>query len=470
MRILSMITVPIGSLYIMALAEGMLQTSIVWTTLLFMNHVGFTDIRHHHFYILMSSLEYAVPIFANIPMALCANKFSARRTIMFVNLLLALSMLLLLICRFSRFLYAIAILIFALFWSVRIIRMSFIARLTSAENRTPAIAGHQFLLSFGTIFGPILWYLAQFWRGSFVLLNITFDRFSILFFVNCISLSLMGLNAYLFLPQLPSPPIPSSSTSSVAAPIAQGASEPTAQPPNNNTSTVMGRAVAQYDATERDVQELPDVSMPSPADIARRYVIFFCSISFLVRASSGIYIVAFQPILVDIFLASDATVAKISLVCSLCLFLSPLLAGILSKILDDRTLIVIGLSAQLLGMTLFLPILGTISQTQVVIGFIFIVQATLFFTTTSISLFTKLMGPVFNHTYVSYIWTSAMFGTAIAQVSLLNWIVSMFKSWSFMLYSLPTAAVIILVVTPQVWTYLSPPRAKEDEIFDKRDL
>lgn len=438
MKVLPFISPELIALYCMALVDGMLQMSTLWVALLFLNHINFTDSQHHTFYVLTSALEYAVPLVANIPLSYCATKYGARVVVTYSYLIISLGMLSFIICRTSRALYISGVIFFSFFWSNRIIRISLVARIVSADHRTTAIAGHQFMLACGSALGPICWYIAQLWRGSFSVFGVVFDRFTVLFILNGILQCTMSFTSYLSLPD---------------SRLAERITSQKFHFENNDVRS------ADYGSTV-EVEKVSSLSLDSKSSLVRTHIAFFSTISFLVRGSSGIFLVAIQPILVDTFRTNDDVMAKITFIIAIFATLSPLLAGAMAKLLPDRHLLMFALAIQFIGMTLFLPITVTITRSQVVFGILLIVQASIMFTTISVSLFSKLLGSLYKHSYIGYLWSSAMLGIAISQAASTKWIVPFFGHWSFGLFSLPTVIVILTVRAPVVWSFLKTPNER----------
>lgn len=407
--------------------------SILWVALLFLNHINFTDNHHHSFFVLTSALEYAVPIVANIPLSYFATKSGVRTVLTFSYLVIAVGLFSFVLCRASRLLYIFGVACFSLFWSTRIIRMSLVARLVSPNYRTTAIAGHQFMLACGTNLGPACWYLSQLWRGRFSFFGVVFDRFAVLFILNGLLQCAMSLTAYMYLPN--SRPV---ERLAIQKPCVMSKKD---SKNDEYESTAATSETLRFDST-------------SPRSFIRRRIAFFSAISFLARGSSGVYLVAVQPILADVFHTTDADMAKIMSIISCFAIVSPLVLAGLAKFLTDRYLLLFALSIQVIGMMLFLPISGTITRSQVVIGILMVIQSILVFTTVSVSLFSKLLGRLYEHSYIGYLWTSAMLGVAISQAASTRWIIPFFGHWSFAIFTLPAIIVMFTVRFPTIWCFL----------------
>lgn len=172
--------------------------------------------------------------------------------------------------------------------------------------------------------------------------------------------------------------------------------------------------------------------------------------------SAGFYMTAFQPVLVNVFHMSDANFGLIYMVIAIFAVIPPLLVAVLSRYLMDRQILIIGLLAKLIGMALYLPLWGHTSEAQVIIGFLLIIKASIFFSTASMSLFTKILGPMSTSYLLGLLASSAAVGPAIAQILLSNKIINWFDSYLFGLFALPAVASLIAIIWPSSWRRLDP--------------
>lgn len=165
---------------------------------------------------------------------------------------------------------------------------------------------------------------------------------------------------------------------------------------------------------------------------------------------------AFQPVLVNVFHVSDANLGLIFMVIALFAVVPPLLVAVLSRQLMDRQILIIGLSAKLIGMALFLPLWGFTSEVQVIIGFLLIIKASIFFSTASMSLFTKILGPMSTSYLLGLLASCASVGPALAQILLSDKIVKWFGFYRFGLFALPAIASLLAIIWPPNWRKLDP--------------
>lgn len=165
---------------------------------------------------------------------------------------------------------------------------------------------------------------------------------------------------------------------------------------------------------------------------------------------------AFQPILVNVFHVSDANLGLIFLIIAVFAVIPPLLVAVLSRILMDRQILMVGLLAKLIGMSLFLPLWGPTTEIQVIIGFLLVIKASIFFSTASMSLFTKILGPMTTSYLLGLLASSASVGPALAQILLSNRIIIWFGSYRFGLFAIPAIASLLAIIWPSSWRKLDP--------------
>lgn len=179
---------------------------------------------------------------------------------------------------------------------------------------------------------------------------------------------------------------------------------------------------------------------------------------FGVNVSAGLYMTAFQPVLVNVFNTSDAKLGLIFELIAVLAILPPLLVALLSRWLMDRQIVIIGLMSKLIGMVLFLPLFGEVREWQVIVGFMLIIKASIFFSTASMSLFTKLLGSMSSSSLIGLLASGSNVGPAVAQILLADHIVKLFGSFSFGLFSIPAIVSLGFIVHPLWWKRLDPRR------------
>lgn len=168
------------------------------------------------------------------------------------------------------------------------------------------------------------------------------------------------------------------------------------------------------------------------------------------------YATSLQPVLVNVFHVTDSKLGVIYEVIAILAIVPPLLVAVLSRYLEDRQIMLIGLLCKIFGMILFLPLFGPIREWQVVVGFVLVIKASIFFSTTSMSLFTKMMGPMNNSTLIGMLGSASCLGAAVAQLGLSSFAVELFGSFAVGLFAVPAIWVLSMVVIPERWRSLDP--------------
>lgn len=388
----------------------------------------------------MFALSFLIPVIVNIPLSHIAARHGVRLTLFWTYLASAAGMILLVVSRLSPYIYVIGHMLYSTFWSLRIIRISAIASIVSPANRTAAIAAHQFLVPVGSIFGPALWLVVQRWHGHIEIKGLEFDRFSVNFVINCVTNTCMAILAFSGLPTL-----------KAAYPCSQ---EQRAKTSRCKYGTVQVEDVESEKAVGCVYSELS----VSAKKFVRSRILFYCALAFVMRGCGGVYQVVFQPVMVDVFGTSEAEFGRICVMIAMVSVAPPIVVAIMTRVMSDAHIILFGICLEIMGMLLFLPIFGEISKVQIIMGYAITVKATLFFTTISMSLFSKIVGRYYNHSYAGYLWTCAMLGPALAQGVLSKWLVPMYGSHSFGMFALPTVVALFVVLSPKFRGYVDASR------------
>jgi MFS family permease len=167
--------------------------------------------------------------------------------------------------------------------------------------------------------------------------------------------------------------------------------------------------------------------------------------------------VSFQPIMV----MKGATGHDLGLIYELISVLAivpPLLVAFLSKRLQDRQILLIGLVVKIVGISMFLPLFGPVPAWSVVVGYVLIIKASIFFFTAAMSLFTKLLGrgQLLSGTLMGALSSASALGPALAQLFFADEMMKLFGGWTFGAFMLPVLAATALVCWPWFWARLDP--------------
>lgn len=434
MRFPAFVTPQLVKVYGISFFDGSLQTAIEFTLLLLLNHYGLTNAQDQRFYIQCSALVLFVPVLANIPATMCASRIGVARTLFWGNLIVAAGLFVMVFAHDSRSLVVLALTLYSLYMTLRVLRISLIARLVRPDNRTAAMAIHQLMIPVGAIFGPGLWLLCQMWKGSLHVCGLLLDRYTLL-------ISLVGIinvGVALLARTLPE---------------ATEGSRNTAPEEDQIFNSEDGVDVASYGAVE-----MPEETQEEEEDrhkFVSSRLTFFILLTLAVRGASGFFQVALQPVLVEVFGATDAQVGLTYLLVAPIGCVTPLLVAVLTKYLQDRHILTIGLVIKVVGMALYLPWGADVGMIQVVAGFTLLMKGTMFFTTTLMSMLTKVLGKHYRHEHIGAIWTAALIGPAVAQIAFQTTIVPLFGTWRFAWFGLPAAASLGLVMMSPVWRWLA---------------
>lgn len=177
-----------------------------------------------------------------------------------------------------------------------------------------------------------------------------------------------------------------------------------------------------------------------------------------VNLSAGIFLTAFQPVLVNLFQASDAKMGAIFELIAALAVIPPVMIAVLSRYLMDREIMMIGLLIKIVGMALFLPLFGQVREWQVITGFMLVIKASLFFSTASMSLMTKLLGSLSSSTLLGFLSSASNIGPAAAQIALSGRILQLFGSFQFGLFGVPALLSMAAVAHPWYWKRLDASR------------
>lgn len=180
-----------------------------------------------------------------------------------------------------------------------------------------------------------------------------------------------------------------------------------------------------------------------------------------VQLSAEFFQTAFEPAMVNVFHATDTQMGLLIDLTAILALIPPLLVSFLSRHLKDRALLLIGLLLKLLGMLLYLPLPFSsttgMRQWQIVVGYLLIIKASIFFTTASMSLFSKTLGPAMSsHSLLGLLAAAQSLGPAVAQLLFASSVIAMFGSPHFAVLALPVVFAVAVIVWPNTWTWLDP--------------
>lgn len=444
----------VRAVFVMAVFTMLVMTAVSPTLLLYMNNAGFTTPTNIAPYVVTSTLSTAVPVVSNLAITALASSIGPGRALAIGALVAAFGIALFLLARHSLILFMIGYGLYASCNSFRVVRVSLLSKVVPPKDRTTVLATHALMTPLGALAGPLLWISAQTYRNGHELyslgpFSVVMDRFSIVYILTLVAMFIIYLVAATRLRNI----VPySAADEDGEKPVTDEENQqPQTAQNNSGADTHSGRlhpAVVRFSDGHEETVDLQKY---------RNYVFaYFCFIMLGVNLSAGIYMTAFQPVLVNEFDTSDAKLGAIYEAIAIFAVIPPLVVALLSRYLMDRHILVIGLMIKLIGMVLFLPLFGPVRETQVIIGFLLIIKASIFFSTASMSLFTKILGPMSTSFLLGVLASASSVGPAFAQILLSSRIVTWFGSILFGLFALPSVASLLMIIWPRNWRRLNP--------------
>lgn len=432
---------PVIVILFMAICTMHVISCVDWTLLLFLNQ-GTSLGETHNLYFNATAFALLVPVCANPILGNLSARFGSGTTLCFSYLVAALGIFMMALFRQNTIIFYVAYEVYALCTTLRIVRLSIIAQIVPSHTRTTVMAVHQLMAPIGAMLGPMLWVLIQKWRGHVTVAGwMIIDRFFLNYFLSIgalVSLFFVGMAKLRSLPD--------------AAPEATD---------GNANDGGLYNSVA--DAKIKSVRTNPVLPEPvlrkNGADIGHtqsqrrglQKFAYFCTLTLLMQCTMALVRVSFQPVLIGVYGAGDEEVGKVySLVGALAL-VPPIAVALLSRILKDRDIMLIGMVLKLRGALLFLPLFGEVRKWQVVAGFIMCIKASNFFLTATFSAFTKVAGGKKPGKQIGYLWSVCSIGPAVIQFCFASVLVNSFGSWGFGVCALPVLAGFLLVFHPWGW-------------------
>ncbi|CAN8062662.1 unnamed protein product [Agarophyton chilense] len=388
--------------------------------------VNFTSPTNIKPYVTASAIASAVPIASNIIFGRVASSIGPANALTVVALTAAIGMGLILVIRSTLLVFFIGYGLYSASNSMRIIRLSMLSQIVPENKRTTVLATHALMTPIGALIGPIVWIFFSRFQGSLEYGSFIVDRFSMTYFSAFAILMFIAVLSALTLQKVHV--------------IEGNQSKRGFQEPRQVT-------IHAQDGTDTTV---------NINQFRSRVFAYFCTVMLCVNMSSGIYMTALQPVLVNEFRVSDAKLGYVFELIAAFAIIPPLLVAFLSRYLMDREIMVIGLGSKLVGMFLFLPLFGPVREWQVIIGFMLIIKASIFFSTASMSLFTKVLRSLSSSALIGLLASGSSVGPAIAQLLVSDHIVQFFGGFKFALFSVPAIIGLLMILWPQYWNRLNP--------------
>lgn len=439
------------AVYALAFMCMAMMASISPTMLLYLHHTGLTQGENIRFYVTCSVISAAVPVFSHVGIGYLTAKFGPSNALFGACMVVALGLAGMIAFPNSKLLFGVAYGLYSLSQSIRTVRTTILSQVVPAAERTSAMSYHALMTPLGGLLGPILWLIAERYPYDERLFgSIRGNRFTVDYAIAGAIAIAMGVIAITLLGDVPH--------------------EEEDDKRNGNGHPPEGIHYNQQG------HEVLHVHLPHGGDYdvdtdsyRNRIFLYFCFIMLNVNLAMGLYMVSFQPIMVHRFGADGQKLGVIFEIIAVTAIIPPLLVAYLSRRLKDRDLLLIGLAAKLLGVALFLPIFGAVREWQVIAGFVLMIKASIFFFTSSMSLFTKLLGRMSSGLLLGFLSSMSALGPAVAQLAFADYILQLFGTFSYGLFALPVVCATMLVVAPWFWTRLDPDREFNQALHSEFD-
>lgn len=191
----------------------------------------------------------------------------------------------------------------------------------------------------------------------------------------------------------------------------------------------------------------------------RRVQAYFALLFCMDGISQGMMSVSIYPILGDVYNLSAEQMSLITLVLSFIALLPPAIAAVLSKWMADREIMTLGLALKTLGVLFTLAPTSEYSVTGqwlFIIGYVFVVKASLFFLMSGTSNLTKQLGDQANPQNMSYNVMSRNFGNFLGMLLAGPFILEWYHTWAWLVISVPLMAAWLLLMYPYFWQRMDP--------------
>lgn len=410
------------------------------TLLLYMNHVKFTTPTDTVFFVRLMSLSLVIPLVASPVLGSCSVRFGPRLTLTCSYFIAMLGFCVVAFSKSNPWGFIIGYTMCSISISLRVIRYSLIGDFIPSEQRTRVMAIHQFMSLLGFLIAPLFWLSIQGRHISLLSSTITLNPFSINFLF-CMILAAINMTL--------------SCTVLTVRPPSHNAAEPQN---DTETHTTTNLSPTEYGSTSVIAIDTVDTNSNRPEIDLKKYrnirIAYFTIVIMLTRLSLYLYLSIFQPIMIGYFKFNDRDMGFTYIVIGILSLIPPIIIACLTKILSDRYILLCGLVIKILGAVIFLPLFGPVQKWQPVAGYILVVKATVFCSTATISLFTKILGPLCSAKTIGNMWGMSSLAPALIQIVFSSEIVTMFSTWNFAVFALPALLALSIVVIPSGWNIL----------------
>jgi len=421
--------------------------SFVPIKFLYLKSIGFvssSDDSDITFFVYMMVLESFIPFFGMAATGYIASRIGSRHTFILLSVAAVTGILLLIQASASKYRgeYIVGWILLRFANSIQVVRVIVLAECVPPRERTTVMAIHEIWGPLGCVVGPLVWIFCGLVTSGYDTPILGVFRLN-MYTLTCIVMTALavgiGLISWFGLQNYN---------------------------PYSQSSTAVENSHTQNSAEAKSVG--PDfVNMylnyggvlVNTRGYQLRTFVFFAVLIFSVNVLMGLIRVSFQPILIDHFHISGAHLGIIYEAIYLLAFIPQFLLAYLSRILQDRSILLIGLVLKLSGFLLFFPYFNNrVYVWQAVCGYLLIVQASRFFRTASLSLASKLLGPMSNGTLLGMLSSASQIGPAVAQFCFAKLTVDLFGTYYYVLIGIPGIIALAMVVWPSSWESLDPNR------------
>lgn len=189
------------AVFIIAILTMFSMTAFGPTLLLFMNHTGFTTPNDISAYVIATAIASAVPIVSNISLGFIASRVGPGHALSIGAALSAFGLLVIIFSKSSAVIFLIGYAMYSTANSLRIVRISILSKVVPEDERTTILATHSLMTPLGALMGPVVWIVAQTYRGNVPMLGglLEINRFTLNYVVVCAILLSISITASLML-------------------------------------------------------------------------------------------------------------------------------------------------------------------------------------------------------------------------------------------------------------------------------
>lgn len=430
----------VRAIYVLGLLVNMMHASRRPVQLLYLQYLGFSSAEDISFYVWTEVIRSSVPVVGHAVTGTVAARIGGRYTLCTLCSFAICGILLIIQASAlrSKTAYIFGDIALNTARSMRLTRIIVITEQVPAHQRTGVIATHSLFGPVGAILGPLVWILCEHFHADVAVGRLfRLNMYTVNYFVGAVLSWVIAIISWNRLPKFSSPSIWRNPTE----PSARGVAPASTGPSFVRVVTARGT----FD------------SVVNTKLYQRWTFLYFLVLMFSVDLCNALIFVGFQPILINHFHVDAKQLGYIYLIILLIALIPPVILAYISRVLEDRQIMMVGLVIKLFGVLFLVPIFGdTIHRWQAIVGSILIMKSSRFFYACSISLYSKLLGPLSNGTLLGMLGSITQIGPAVVQIFFAKFSVGIFGTYRYALLGLPLVFSILLMVWQ--WDRLDPDR------------